>query len=54
VNLTRYDGVFAPSSVHRALVTKAGRGKGREGKGLQGPMRKRRASAACAGLKHFG
>jgi hypothetical protein len=31
VNLTRYHGVFAPSSAHRALVTRAGRGKGRTG-----------------------
>jgi hypothetical protein len=29
VNLTRYHGVFAPNSAHRALVTKAGRGRGR-------------------------
>jgi len=28
VNLTRYHGVFAPNSAHRAPVTKAGRGKG--------------------------
>ena len=28
VNLTRYHGVFAPNSPHRALVTKAGRGRG--------------------------
>lgn len=28
VNLTRFHGVFAPNSNHRALVTKAGRGKG--------------------------
>jgi hypothetical protein len=28
VNLTRYHGVFAPNSKHRALVTKAGRGWG--------------------------
>jgi len=28
VNLTRYHGVFAPNSKHRALVTKAARGKG--------------------------
>ena len=27
MNLTRYHGVFAPNSAHRALVTKAGRGK---------------------------
>ncbi len=31
VNLTRYHGVFAPNSAHRALVTRAGRGKGRAG-----------------------
>jgi hypothetical protein len=30
VNLTRYHGVFAPNSAHRALVTRAGRGKGKE------------------------
>ena len=29
VNLTRYHGVFAPNSAQRALVTPAGRGKGR-------------------------
>jgi hypothetical protein len=29
VNLTRYHGVFARNSAHRALLTKAGRGKGR-------------------------
>ncbi len=29
MNLTRYHGVFAPNSAHRALVTRAGRGKGR-------------------------
>ncbi len=28
VNLTRYHGVFAPNSAHRARVTKAHRGKG--------------------------
>jgi hypothetical protein len=28
VNLTRYHGVFAPHSAHRAQVTKAGRGRG--------------------------
>jgi hypothetical protein len=28
VNLTRYHGVFAPNSPHRAQVTKAGRGRG--------------------------
>jgi hypothetical protein len=30
VNLTRYHGVFAPNSAHRASVTRAGRDKGRE------------------------
>jgi len=29
VNLTRYHGVFAPNSKHRALVTPARRGKGK-------------------------
>ncbi len=29
MNLTPYNGVFAPNSAHRALVTKPGRGKGR-------------------------
>jgi hypothetical protein len=28
VNLTRYHGVFAPNSAHRAMVTRAARGKG--------------------------
>jgi hypothetical protein len=31
VNLTRYHGVFAHNSAHCALVTRAGRDKGREG-----------------------
>jgi hypothetical protein len=30
VNLTRFHGVFAPNSKHRALVTPAQRGKGRK------------------------
>ena len=30
VNLTRFHGVFAPNSQHRALITPAGRGKGRK------------------------
>jgi hypothetical protein len=30
VNLTRFHGVFAPNSKHRALVTPAKRGKGRK------------------------
>ena len=32
VNLTRFHGVFAPNSKHRALITPAGRGKGRKPK----------------------
>ena len=32
VNLTRYHGVFAPNSAHRALVTKAGRGRAHSAK----------------------
>jgi hypothetical protein len=31
VNLTRFHGVFAPNSNHRAQVTPAGRGKGNQG-----------------------
>ena len=30
VNLTRFHGVFAPNSQHRAAITPAGRGKGRK------------------------
>ena len=36
VNLTRYHGVFAPNSPHRAWVTKAGRGTGRQTQGVGG------------------
>lgn len=38
VNLTRFHGVFAPNSRHRALITPAGRGKGgnKAGKGVDG------------------
>jgi hypothetical protein len=32
VNLTRYHGVFAPNSQHRALVTPARRGRGSKAK----------------------
>jgi len=32
VNLTRYHGVFAPNSQHRALVTPARRGRGNKAK----------------------
>jgi len=30
VNLTRFHGVFAPNSQHRAIITPAGRGRGRQ------------------------
>jgi hypothetical protein len=36
VNLTRFHGVFAPNSKHRALVTPAKRGKGSKPKGAEG------------------
>ena len=37
VNLTRFHGVFAPNSKHRAWVTPAKRGKGRKTKALDEP-----------------
>ena len=51
VNLTRFHGVFAPNSKHRALVTPAKRGKGSKPKvpneaQHQTPA-ERRAGAAC-------
>ena len=36
VNLTRFHGIFAPNSKHRALVTPAKRGKGNERKAADG------------------
>jgi len=36
VNLTRFHGVFAPNSKHRALVTPAKRGKGNKPKAEDG------------------
>ena len=36
VNLTRFHGVFAPNSKHRALVTPAKRGKGSKPKAADG------------------
>jgi len=36
VNLTRFHGVFAPNSKHRALVTPAKRGKGNKPKAADG------------------
>jgi hypothetical protein len=35
VNLTRFHGVFAPNSTHRAQVTPAKRGKGNKASTLQ-------------------
>ena len=46
VNLTRYHGVFAPNSAHRALVTRAG--GARAGQTLPGPMCARRAERHAA------
>lgn len=52
VNLTRFHGVFAPNSRHRAVVTTAQRGKGNKAKALdeaqdQTPI-ERRASMTWA------
>ena len=47
VNLTRFHGVFAPNSAHRAQVTKAGRGRGGRGAEDSTPA-KRRASMSWA------
>ena len=51
VNLTRFHGVFAPNSKHRALVTPAKRGKGNKARvadGLQATPAERRASMTWA------
>ncbi len=50
VNLTRFHGVFAPNSKHRALVTKAARGKGNKAKVSDEPPTpaERRASMTWA------
>ena len=40
VNLTRFHGVFAPNSKHRALVTPAKRGKGNKRKALDAAQEK--------------
>ena len=39
VNLTRFHGVFAPNSKHRALITPAGKGKGRKQANKEGDDR---------------
>ena len=36
MNMVRFHGVFAPNSKHRALITPAGRGKGRKKAGQGG------------------
>ena len=55
VNLTRYHGVFAPNSRHRALVTPAGRGKAHKLKasaeGQEPTPAERRASMTWAHQK---
>ena len=38
MNLTRFHGVFAPNSKHRALVTPVKRGKGNKAKGWDEPQ----------------
>lgn len=49
INLTRFHGVFAPNSKHRAWVTKAARGKGKQAKGSDDPTpAERRASMTWA------
>jgi hypothetical protein len=45
VNLTRFHGVFAPNSKHRALVTPARRGKGNKAKGSDEPTPAERRAA---------
>lgn len=54
VNLTRFHGVFAPNSKHRALVTPAKRGKGNKATGSdepQTPVERRAAMAWAQRLK---
>jgi hypothetical protein len=49
VNLTRYHGVFAPNSAHRAQVTKAHRGKGARGQAAAATDDRPRGRSADAG-----
>ena len=54
VNLTRFHGVFAPNSKHRALVTPAKRGRGSKARGpddLQTPAERRAAMTWAQRLK---
>jgi ribosomal protein S30 len=48
VNLTRYHGVFAPNSAHRALVTKAGRGRAQTAKAAARTPAERRSAMTWA------
>lgn len=48
VNLTRFHGVFAPNSKHRALVTPAKRGKGKKTKTSDQTPTERRAAMTWA------
>ena len=51
VNLTRYHGVFAPNSAHRAQVTKAGRGRGARRSEDSTPAEQRAAMSGAQRLK---
>jgi hypothetical protein len=56
VNLTRFHGVFAPNSKHRALVTPAKQGKGNrpkaaDGQGEHAPVRRHAAMSWAQRLK---
>ncbi len=52
-NRTRFHGVFAPNSKHRARVTRAKRGKGSEPKACaDGPEKTSRERRASMSLKH--
>lgn len=50
VNLTRFHGVFAPNSKHRALVTPAERGKGSKAKVSDEPQTPTERRAAMTGF----
>ena len=49
VNLTRFHGVFAPHSKHRALVTPAGRGMGKAVRGTRSADERRAAMSLKRG-----
>jgi hypothetical protein len=50
VNLTRFHGVFAPNSKHRALVTKAKRGKGKKANDADEPPTPAERRASMTGF----